>query len=301
MEQTPKPMILDFYTDWCGWCKKMMKTTYANQSIAQYINTNFYPVKFNAEGKDTVTYLGKVYKSTSGEPKAPHELAVQLLQGKLMYPTTFFSNNYNKEKKEFGLNMIASGYLDEKKIEPILIYTVENVNRNASLDEFTKRFEQSFYDSTLQQRTREVKWETLETLFSSNLPLQKKSLVFINTEWCNSCKVMKQTSFSDTLLSKYLGEKFNLVNFNAERTDTIIFKGHKFFNQKSALQPFHQLAVALCRDKFSLPTLVVLDEKLDLIDAIPYYLPPAALNDILHYFGDDVYKAKTWQAFMEKK
>src|SRR5687767_14240687 len=57
----PKPIILDFYTDWCGWCKKMMQTTYANPGLAQYINTNFYAVKFNAESKDTIEYLGQKY------------------------------------------------------------------------------------------------------------------------------------------------------------------------------------------------------------------------------------------------
>lgn len=52
----PKPIIMDFYTDWCGWCKQMMRTTYANPDIAQYLNTNFYPVKFNAETRETIEY-----------------------------------------------------------------------------------------------------------------------------------------------------------------------------------------------------------------------------------------------------
>ena len=53
----PKPIIMDFYTDWCGWCKHMMKTTYADPNLASYINAYFYPVKFDPEGKDTVEYL----------------------------------------------------------------------------------------------------------------------------------------------------------------------------------------------------------------------------------------------------
>lgn len=301
MEQAPKPMILDFYTDWCGWCKHMMKTTYANPGLAQYINTNFYPVKFNAEGKDTITFQGKEYKPTSSETKAPHELAIQLLQGKLMYPTTLFMSNYSKEKNEFGLNMIASGYLDDKKIEPILVYIVENVNRNASLDDFRKGFETAFYDSTLEARLKAVEWQSPVQLFSSELPLKKKTLVFINTDWCNSCKVMKRASFSDTLIGNYLNEKFHLADFNAESSDTLNFKGNTFINLKSPQSPFHQFALALCRNNFALPTVVMLDENLDLIDAIPYYLPPSSLNDILHFFGDDIYKTKSWQDFMGQK
>ncbi len=301
MEKNPKPIVMDFYTDWCGWCKHMMKTTYANPGLAQYINTNFYPVKFNAEGKDTVMYLGKEYKSSSGEPKAPHELAVHLLQGKLMYPTTLFLNNFNKEKKEFGLSMVAGGYLDDKKIEPILVFTVENVNRNASLDEFRLRYEQAFYDSTLASRLDSVKWELPLDFFSSALPQNKKTLVFVNTDWCNACKVMKRTSFSDTLLNAYLNEKFNLVDFNADFTEPINFKGTIFQNTKTQEAPFHQLALALCRKNFALPSLIVLDEKMEIIDGIPFYLPPSALNDILYYFGDDVYKVKSWQDYMSTK
>ena len=57
-DKQPKPIIIDFYTDWCGWCKRMMSTTYSNQGLAAYINQNFYPVKFDAEGKDTIEFLG---------------------------------------------------------------------------------------------------------------------------------------------------------------------------------------------------------------------------------------------------
>ena len=91
----PRPIIMDFYTDWCGWCKQMIKTTYSDPNLASYINTYFYPVKFDAEGKDTVEYLGKKYFPTSAAPRTVHPLAAKLLQNKLMYPTTLFLNLYS--------------------------------------------------------------------------------------------------------------------------------------------------------------------------------------------------------------
>lgn len=60
-EQEPRKIIMDVYTDWCGWCKKMDKTTFADEDVAQYVNENFYAVKLKADSKDKVTFKGKEF------------------------------------------------------------------------------------------------------------------------------------------------------------------------------------------------------------------------------------------------
>src|SRR5690606_17010397 len=51
MKTKPKKVLIDVYTDWCGWCKKLDKEVYENPMAIQYINEHFYAIKFNAEQK----------------------------------------------------------------------------------------------------------------------------------------------------------------------------------------------------------------------------------------------------------
>ncbi|MBW3468292.1 thioredoxin family protein [Arthrospiribacter ruber] len=61
-QDNPKMILVDVYTDWCGWCKKMDKETFTDPKVVAYINENFYPVKMNAENtKKTFEFRGKEY------------------------------------------------------------------------------------------------------------------------------------------------------------------------------------------------------------------------------------------------
>jgi thioredoxin-related protein len=60
-EKEPRKILMDVYTDWCGWCKKMDKTTFADEEVAEYVNENFYAVKLKADSNDKVTFKGKTY------------------------------------------------------------------------------------------------------------------------------------------------------------------------------------------------------------------------------------------------
>jgi len=50
-----KLILVDAYTDWCGWCKKMDRDTYANADVIKKLNKHFVVIKFNPELRD-LTY-----------------------------------------------------------------------------------------------------------------------------------------------------------------------------------------------------------------------------------------------------
>ncbi len=61
-EKNPKMILVDVYTDWCGWCKKMDKDTFTDPQVVAHLKKNFYAVKLNAEDtKRRFPFMGKTF------------------------------------------------------------------------------------------------------------------------------------------------------------------------------------------------------------------------------------------------
>lgn len=93
-KKTPKKIMMDVYTVWCGPCKMLDKNTFQNADVAKYVNENYYAVKFNGEGNDMIKYKDKSFSNPSyNEAKkntrnSAHELARYLQIS--AYPTIVF-------------------------------------------------------------------------------------------------------------------------------------------------------------------------------------------------------------------
>ncbi len=121
MKQTPKKAYIDMYTTWCHWCKVMDKQTLSNPNVVKYLNENFYAVRFNAESKEDVVFNGKTYKYDAS--RKAHELAIELMNGKLTFPTSVFL------EEGFNQPQPVPGYLKINDMEMILKYMAEGKNK----------------------------------------------------------------------------------------------------------------------------------------------------------------------------
>lgn len=132
MKSNPKKILVDVYTDWCGWCKVLDKKTYSNPDVIKYINENFYAVKFNAETKSSIKFMNQEWKF---EPQyKSNKLAVQLMNGQMSYPTTVII------EEGFASVSPIPGFLEVPVMETILKFFGEGVYKTTSFEIWNKDY-----------------------------------------------------------------------------------------------------------------------------------------------------------------
>lgn len=130
--KNPKPILVDIYTDWCGWCKEMDRTTYRNDKLATYINSHYYAVKLDAESKDSMTFNNQRFGYNPGTKS--NELAVHLLFGRMEFPTTVFLSTIDARPAPLP------GYMKPKEMEAPLKYFGEGTHATKTFVEFNQQF-----------------------------------------------------------------------------------------------------------------------------------------------------------------
>jgi len=142
IKKEPRKIMMDVYTNWCGPCKMLDRNTFGNADVAEYINKNYYAVKFNAEGDSTVNFDEKTFTNPNFDPakasrrNAQHQFARYL--GVSAYPTILFFDS--------NLSLIApiSGYLKPKQIEIYLKLFHSDVYKDVKTKQDWENYQKDF-------------------------------------------------------------------------------------------------------------------------------------------------------------
>jgi thioredoxin-related protein len=110
----PKKVYIDFYTDWCTYCRKMDKVVYTKSDVINLLNGQYYAVKFNAETDSAITFGSQVFVNDQiGKSRKPMHQIAQLLasrEGNFTPPAiVILDENFRVTKRYFE-------YLDSKKL-----------------------------------------------------------------------------------------------------------------------------------------------------------------------------------------
>jgi thioredoxin-related protein len=115
----PKKVLINFYADWCAYCKKMDKAAFKNSEVVSLLNENYYSVKMDSESTDSIQFDNKVFinKQINKKRNPTHEIALLLGQRKnknFALPfTIILDKNFNMKARYFE-------YLSPKKLTTIL-------------------------------------------------------------------------------------------------------------------------------------------------------------------------------------
>ena len=129
-KKKPKKMMIDIYTDWCGWCKRMDKSTFSDEKVAAYLNENFYPIKLNAEQRESIVFAQDTFKFVENGGRGVHTLAYALLDGKMGYPSVVYLD------EKYSRIMISPGYKETDDMMKELRFASEEHYSKTTWEEY---------------------------------------------------------------------------------------------------------------------------------------------------------------------
>lgn len=122
-KKAPKKIFMDVYTTWCGPCKMLDKNTFSDKDVIDFINENYYAVKFNAEGPEEIVYQDFTYTNPNYMPERKGRNSNHLFASALKitgYPSLVFF------KEDGTLIQALPGYRTPPQLEIYLKMIANN-------------------------------------------------------------------------------------------------------------------------------------------------------------------------------
>jgi thioredoxin-related protein len=144
----------------------------------------------------------------------------------------------------------------------------------------------------------EIKWMTIEEVEVAQKKQPRKVIMDVYTSWCGPCKMMMQNTFSNADVINYINKNYYAVKFDAEGPKPVKFKGNTYSNpdydpNRQGRNGTHQFSRYMGVSAY--PTIIYLDENLDVITPIPGYKGPQDIEIFLKFFAENKYKTVTTQ------
>jgi thiol:disulfide interchange protein DsbD len=194
-----KPLLVDFFTTWCYWCRMLDEKTYPNNQV-QKLLASFVPVKLNAEIEVDFT---KKY-----EVKSFPTLKVLADDGEELYEISGYEEprEFIKSLKE-GLDAFKQ-YIGGKGITPEQLTEVSNLNDAKILAESKK------IPIMVIMNSKESKWsEKLlsETVEHPTFKAEVTDIVYLNLDQASNKVLVKEWDIKYFPTILFLNEKGGVI------------------------------------------------------------------------------------------